>query len=140
MGTVLDLYFMLYPPALIAQKAGRLLDAIDGPCKCVSAPMPPDRMHMTLQALGRYAQRVPVSVLQMGRTVGGMVDQMPFQLSLDLLQSRSLERSLGTVELAGRGTVRSRCVNSARAAQRHRLELRPAHAGHPALLHLAKRV
>jgi len=103
MGAVLDLYIMVYPPALIAQGAARLLDAINGLHTGVSKPMPPDRMHLTLQALGRYAQRVPASVLQMARTAGGMLDQVPFRVSLDLLQSRSPESDRGTVELAGRG-------------------------------------
>jgi RNA 2',3'-cyclic 3'-phosphodiesterase len=102
-GAVLDLYFMLYPPALVAQEAARILGAIDGSRRGVSAPMPPDRMHITLQALGRYVQCVPVQVLQMARTAGRMLDKVPFQVSLDLLQSHSSERSLGTVELAGRG-------------------------------------
>lgn len=103
MGAVLDLYFMLYPPALITQEAARLLDAIDGSHKGVSQPMPPDRMHITLQAIDRYQQHLPGSALKKARTVGGMLDQVPFQVSLDLLQSRGSESCLGTVELAGRG-------------------------------------
>lgn len=118
MGAVLDLYFMLYPPALITQEAARLLDATDGSHKGVSAAMPPDRMHITLQALGRYAQRVPVPVLQMVRTAGSMLDQVPFQASLDVLQSRGPEGSRGTVELAGRGHG----VQPLRQFHRHLLE------------------
>ena len=60
-------------------------------------------MHITLQALGRYGQRVPEQVLQMVRTVGAGLDDLPFQISLDVLQSRSPEGPLATVELAGRG-------------------------------------
>lgn len=115
MGAVLDLYFMLYPPAVIAQGAARLLDVIGGLRTGVSAPMPPDRMHITLQALRRYVQRIPASVLQMARTVGGMLDEVPFQVSLDVLQSRSSESDRGTVELAGRG----RGVQPLRQFHRH---------------------
>jgi 2'-5' RNA ligase len=103
MGAVLDVYLMLYPPVGITQKAARLMQTIGSPREGVSAAMPPDRMHLTLQALGRYAQRVPASVLQMARKVGDMLDQPSFQTSFDLLQSRSPEGALGTVELAGRG-------------------------------------
>jgi RNA 2',3'-cyclic 3'-phosphodiesterase len=103
MDAVLDVYLLLYPPVGITQKAAELMHAIDGPRKGGSVPMPPDRMHITLQALGRYAQRVPVSVLQMMKRAAAMLDQPPFQTSLDLLQSRSSEGSWGTVELAGRG-------------------------------------
>jgi RNA 2',3'-cyclic 3'-phosphodiesterase len=123
---VLDLYFMLYPPAPIAQEAFRLLDTIDGSRRGVSAPMPPDRMHITLQALGRYVHRVPVLVLQMARTAGGMLDPVPFQVSLDLVQSRGPERALGTVELAGRGPG----AQPLRQFRRHLLEALQ-HAGFP---------
>jgi RNA 2',3'-cyclic 3'-phosphodiesterase len=123
---VLDLYFMLYPPAPIAQEAFRLLGAIDGSHRGVSAPMPPDRLHITLQALGRYVRRVPVPVLQMARTAGGMLDPAPFQVSLDLLQSRSPERALGTVELAGRGQGAQPLLQF----RRHLLEA-AQHAGFP---------
>ena len=103
MSAVLDVYVIIYPPAPVTQKAARLWDGIDGLHRGVSAAMPPGRMHLTVQALGRYGQCVPVSVLQMMNRVAAMLDQPPFQTSLDLLQSRSPEGALGTVELAGRG-------------------------------------
>ena len=103
MGAVRNLYLMLYVPAGIAQEAAWLWDAIGGSHRGVSAAMPPDRMHITLQALGQYEQHVPVWMLQMVNRAVAMLDQPPFQTSLDLLQSRSPEGLLGTVELAGRG-------------------------------------
>lgn len=103
MGALLDLYYMVYPPAPIARAAEQLLMGVGGSCPAATAPMPPQRMHLTLQGFGRFEQRIPEHVLQQVLLWGAAVNAEPFGLLLDLLQSRSGGSAPTTVELAGRG-------------------------------------
>lgn len=103
MSTVLDLYFMHYPPASVAEDAVELLRSLDHKGWGKSAPMPAERLHITLHPLGRYPERVPESVLQMATTAGRGLEAESFQVSLDLLQSRSPQDAASTVELVGQG-------------------------------------
>lgn len=104
MGAVLDLYFMLYPPVPVAQAIQRLWRPPNSSRWGSSSPMPADRLHVTLVPLGRYAQRLPNEVVQVACRAASILEDAPFPVSLDLLQSRGPEREVGTVELAGHGS------------------------------------
>lgn len=99
-----DVYYFLYPPPPVAAVAARLVGApYLGGLAGRGAPMPEERLHITLQPLGRFADRIPRAVLDLALAVGETVDEPPFDLTLDLLQSRGGAGFGGTLELAGRG-------------------------------------
>lgn len=103
MGARLDVYFMVYPPASVAQLAARLLDRVSGSSGNASFPMPPERLHITLAPLGRYTCQVPSDVLRVARRAGFSLEADPFTVTLDTLRSRGPAGDVGTVELVGQG-------------------------------------
>lgn len=121
MVTSLDVYLMHLPPPAITQAASQLLPARpDGP----TWPMPPERMHMTVQKLGRYppASGVPPWLLRLTDKLDAESFGLPFDVWLDVLQSRDPRAPASTVELTGGGLglrgVRRMCRQLAEAMQR----------------------
>ena len=104
MGIRHDLYVMVLVPKEVAQQIGCLQRQLKASPPGLSKPMDPDRLHSTLIPLGSYAQRIPLEVLQVARKTGALLDEMPFRVSFDTLQSRGPQREFGTVELAGHGS------------------------------------
>ncbi|MGS5087159.1 2'-5' RNA ligase family protein [Hydrogenophaga sp. A37] len=103
MGTRHDLYFMLHLPDAIAKAIVCHQRQLNASYRGPSKPMDPDRLHTTLVPLGSYEQRIPLEVLRVARKSGALLDEAPFRVCFDTLQSRGQQRELGTVELAGHG-------------------------------------
>lgn len=103
MARSLDVYLIHYPPSAITKACSRLLPGVQGE---QSWPMPPDRMHMTLQKLGCYSpdEGVPAWLLALTARLEARSFGPPFDVSLDVLQSRDANTLLTTVELTGGGT------------------------------------
>lgn len=97
------LYYFIYPPSRVATVVAGLWH--DSPLRQLarSKPMPAERLHMTLQQLGSFSGPIPPEVLDLALTVGRRMMEEPFDLSLDLLRSRSAKDVRGTVELTGQG-------------------------------------
>ncbi|MBT9553781.1 MAG: 2'-5' RNA ligase family protein [Hydrogenophaga sp.] len=104
MGTRHDLYVMLHLPEDVAQVIVHLQRQLKATHPSPSKPMDPDRLHATLVPLGSYEQRIPLDVLRVAQKTGSLLDEMPFRVSFDTLQSRGPQREFGTVELAGHGS------------------------------------
>lgn len=121
MLTSLDVYLMHYPPSVITQALSQLLPAQHG---VRTWPMPPERMHMTVQKLGCYLPEagVPAWLLALTDRLDGQSFGPSFDVSLDVLQSRDPQASTTTVELTGRGAgvagVRRLCRQLAEAMVR----------------------
>lgn len=98
-----DLYLMLHLPPAIAQLIVRLQRQLNLSHRGPSKPMAPDRLHATLVPLGSYAHHIPPEVLRVARNAGALLDEAPFLVCFDTLQSRGHQREIGTVELAGHG-------------------------------------
>lgn len=98
-----DLYVMLHVPPAVASvivHAQRLLNhGYHGP----SRPMAPERLHATLVPLGSYTHRIPPHILRVALHAGALLEEAPFRVCFDTLQSRGPRQSPGTVELAGHG-------------------------------------
>lgn len=103
MGTRHDLYVMVHLPEEVAQAIVRLQRQLKASHPGPSKPMDPGRLHTTLVPLGSYEQRIPLEVLRVARKTGALLDEMPFRVCFDTLQSRGPQREFGTVELAGHG-------------------------------------
>lgn len=98
-----DLYYLLYPPPLVAKAAKELLPRTKGPRWLGKGdPMSSDRLHITLHALGRFLDGVPREVIELALAAGSAMDYEPFGVRLNVLQSRGgvEEGTFGTVELA----------------------------------------
>ena len=98
-----DLYLMLHLPSeaarVVARMQGRLNQGYRGPSK----PMPTERLHITLVPLGSYVHRIPADVLRTALHAGTLLEEAPFRVCFDTLQSRGPKHRPGTVELAGHG-------------------------------------
>jgi 2'-5' RNA ligase len=112
-----DLYFFVRPPEHVAEAAALLwqrsrLRQQRGPGK----PMPRERLHLTLQPLGSFSGSIPQSIIDLAMAAGNLLEHAPFDVRLNLLQSRggTVAGAAGTVELSGLG----RNVQSLRAFQR----------------------
>ena len=103
MGTRHDFYLMLHLPDVVAQTIGGLQRQLNAPYRGPSKPMDLDRLHITLVPLGSYEQYIPPEVLRLARKAGALMDEVPFRVCFDTLQSRGPQHELGTVELAGHG-------------------------------------
>lgn len=99
-----DLYLMFHLPPAIAPVVGRLQQQLNLSYRGPSKPMAPDRLHTTLVPLGSYMHRIPPEILRVARSAGARLDQAPFRVCFDTLQSRGPQREVGSVELAGHGT------------------------------------
>lgn len=104
MGTRHDLYWMVHPPVVIAQRIGRLQRVLDRSYPGPSRPMAAERLHATLVPLGSYEGGVPPKVLGVLLRAGACLDALPFRVCFDTLQSRGPSSEMGTVELAGQGS------------------------------------
>jgi len=99
-----DLYFFAYPPPSVAAAAAALWCGRRSPLEAHgNGQMPADRLHITLHPLGQFMDFVPLDVLDLARAVGAAVDEEPFDVAFDRLQSRNRTNVPGTVELAGHG-------------------------------------
>lgn len=99
-----DLYWMLHLPPGIAQSVVPLQRQINLSYRGPSKPMGRDRLHATLLPLGSYPHGIPREILQLALSAGALLEEAPFRVCFDTLQSRGPRREVGTVELAGRGT------------------------------------
>ena len=99
-----DLYWMLHVPQSVAQAIGHLRRQLNTAYRGPSKPMAADRLHATLVPLGSYEHRIPPEVLRLVRSAGALLDEGPFRVCFDTLQSRGPRHEIGTVELAGHGT------------------------------------
>lgn len=98
-----DLYLMLHLPPTAAQVVVRLQRQLNLSYRGPSKPMAPDRLHATLVPLGSYPHCIPPDVLRVARSAGALLEEAPFRVCFDTLQSRGPRREVGTVELAGHG-------------------------------------
>ncbi|MGM9427819.1 2'-5' RNA ligase family protein [Hydrogenophaga sp. MI9] len=98
-----DFYLMLHLPPAVAQVVGRLQRQLNTSYHGPSKPMALDRLHATLVPLGSYQHRIPPEVLRLARSAGALLEEAPFPVCFDTLQSRGPQREVGTVELAGHG-------------------------------------
>lgn len=103
MGFRHDLYWMLHLPPEVAQAIVLLQRRLNTSYRGPSKPMAADRLHTTLVPLGSYEHRIPPEVLRVVHSAGALLDEAPFRVCFDTLQSRSRRRDIGSVELAGRG-------------------------------------
>lgn len=98
-----DLYLLLHLPTAVARVVVRLQRQLNHLYPGPSKPMAPDRLHVTLVPLGSYAHHIPREVLWVARQAVALLDEVPFQVCFDTLQSRGPQSEVGTVELAGHG-------------------------------------
>lgn len=98
-----DLYVMVHLPPPVAQLVGRLQQQLKLSYRGPSKPMALVRLHATLVPLGSYAHRIPPEVLRVARNAGALLNEAPFRVCFDTLQSRGPQSEIGTVELAGHG-------------------------------------
>ena len=98
-----DAYLMLYLPPAIAQAVGRLRRQLNISYSGPSKPMALERLHATLVPLGSYTHRIPAEVLRVARNAGALLNEAPFRVCFDTLQTRGPQSEIGTVELAGHG-------------------------------------
>lgn len=98
-----DLYLMLYLPPETARSVARLQGRLSQGYRGPSKPMPPERLHITLVPLGSYVHRIPAEVLQVAVTAGSLLEEAPFRVCFDTLQSRGPKHLRGTIELTGHG-------------------------------------
>ncbi len=103
MGRRHDLYFMLHLPVAVAQAVVRLRARLDAGYRGPSWPMAPERLHVTLVPLGTHEHQVPADVLRLAGSAGASIDEAPFRVILDTVQSRGPQTGAGTVELSGQG-------------------------------------
>lgn len=102
MGRYHDAYYLIYPPPAVAARAAqwnRRLQATGG----IGAPMPPERLHITLHALGRFEHGIPHDLLHRARAVGQTLSDEPFDVALDVLQPHHGKDGSGSMALVGRG-------------------------------------
>ena len=103
MSQLHDLYYFLFPTPLAAETAKELLRCLQGPRGAGRGePMSLDRLHITLHYLGRFLNSIPRELIDMALAAGSAMDYEPFEVRLDVLQSRGgFEKgAFGTVELA----------------------------------------
>jgi len=98
-----DLYVMLHLPPTIAQLVVGLQRQLDFSYRGPSKPMAPERLHATLVPLGSYPHGIPPEILRVARRAGALLEEAPFPVCFDMLQSRGPQGEVGTVELAGHG-------------------------------------
>lgn len=103
MGPRHDLYLMLHPPPAVAEVIVQLQRQLNRSYRGPSKPMAAERLHATLVPLGSYAPGIPPDILQRVRNAGALLDEAPFRVCFDTLQSRGPHSRVGTVELAGHG-------------------------------------
>ena len=103
MSQLHDLYYFLFPTPLAAETAKELLRRLQGPRGAGRGePKSLDRLHITLHYLGRFLNSIPREFIDMALAAGSAMDYEPFEVRLDVLQSRGgFEKgAFGTVELA----------------------------------------
>ena len=98
-----DAYLLLHLPPPVAQAVSRLQRQLNMSYNGPSKPMAPERLHTTLVPLGSYMHRIPAEVLRLARNAGALLNEAPFRVCFDTLQSRGTQSDIGTVELAGHG-------------------------------------
>lgn len=83
-----DLYFFVVPPTHLAHRIAGLLRAqglSPGPLR--GAPMREDGLHITVEKLGRFLDRVPGRQVRLAMQAARLVAAEPFGIQLDVVQS-----------------------------------------------------
>lgn len=76
------LYFAIQPPAVVADQALRLLQTLRPAERFVAKPMPPARLHVSLNWIGGFG-RPPTGIVGKAREVAGAVALRPFDVSFN---------------------------------------------------------
>lgn len=101
---VLDLYYFARLPLPVAEMAEQLMESLPVSQVGRSAPTAKERMHVTVQSLGRHHGRIPRDVLDKALAVGDGLKEDVFVLALDQVRFRGGENGKGIVELVGVGS------------------------------------
>ena len=109
MGTRHNLYWMLHLPPEVAQAIVLLQRRLNTSYRGPSKPMAADRLHTTLVPLGSYKHRIRPEVLRMVHSAGALVDEAPFRVCFDTLQSRTRGAISALSSWRGEGLVCNRC-------------------------------
>lgn len=99
-----DLYFFIRLPPWIAHRAARLLQELALPrCSWRGDAMPGERLHITVEKLGRFLGHIPNHVLDQAIAAGCNLTAQPFGIHLDLVQGIRGRDGKGMAQLKGRG-------------------------------------
>lgn len=102
-------YYFLRPPPAAAARAAALQEAMRRCCPGArTAPMPPERLHITLQPLGRFEGRVPDEARDLWLAAGKEMDEEPFDAVFNLVLCGAGRDAVGTLQLRGRGPAQRR--------------------------------
>lgn len=98
-----DLYFFVVPPSHIALRVVGLLNALGlPPCPLHGAPMRVEGLHITVEKMGRFLDRVPGCQLELAMEAARTVVAEPFDIHLDVVQSTTGRDGKSMAQLTGR--------------------------------------
>lgn len=98
-----DLYFFVGLPAPVACRAFGLLNSLGlPPCPIHGARMREDGLHITVEKMGRFLDRIPDHQLDLAMAVGSTLVAEPFGIHLDTVQSTTGRDGKSMAQLTGR--------------------------------------
>jgi 2'-5' RNA ligase len=98
-----DLYFFVGLPADLACRAVGLLGSLGlSPFPERGAPMRKEGLHITIEKMGRFLDRIPTRQLDLAMAAGNTVVAEPFDIRLDAVQSSAQPNGKSMAQLTGR--------------------------------------
>ena len=98
-----DLYFFVCPPRHLAERAFGLLNGLElAHCSWRAAPMPVERLHITLEKLGQFGGAIPLDTVDKALTAANHVAVEPFDVVFDRVEYSGGVDGRGMARLAGR--------------------------------------
>lgn len=98
-----DLYFFVCPPRHLAERAFGLLNGLElAHCSWRAAPMPVERLHITLEKLGQFWGAIPLDTVDKALTAANYVAFEPFDVVFDRVEYSGGVDGRGMARLAGR--------------------------------------
>ena len=98
-----DLYFFVCPPRHLAERAFGLLNGLElAHCSWRAAPMPVERLHITLEKLGQFWGAISLDTVDKALTAANYVAVEPFDVVFDRVEYSGGVDGRGMARLAGR--------------------------------------
>lgn len=97
-----DLYFFVCPPRHLAERAFGLLNGLElAHCSWRAAPMPAERLHITLEKLGQFWGGIPRDTLDKALAAANYAAFEPFDVALDRVEYSGGADGRGMARLTG---------------------------------------